>query len=66
MFSKQYASDYPEVEALVNVLKKGFKIEEVAIEMNTRMGGRSSIDWLRSIYYALKVTMIVFLALLRK
>jgi glycosyltransferase involved in cell wall biosynthesis len=66
MFAKQYASDYPEVEALVNVLKKGFKIEEVAIEMKTRMGGRSSIDWLRSIYYALKVTMIVFLALLRK
>jgi hypothetical protein len=66
MFSKQYASDYPEVEALVNVLKKGFKIEEVAIEMKTRMGGRSSIDWLRSIYYAFKVTMIVFLALLRK
>jgi glycosyltransferase involved in cell wall biosynthesis len=66
LFSDQYASDYPEVEGIVFALKKGFDIEEVSIEMRDRVGGRSSIDWLRSIYYALKVTVVVLLALLKK
>jgi hypothetical protein len=66
LFSEQYASDYPEVEGIVFALKKGFEIEEVAIEMKGRIGGRSSIDWLRSIYYALKVTVVMPLTLLRK
>jgi glycosyltransferase involved in cell wall biosynthesis len=66
LFSSQYASDYPEVEGIVFALKRGFEIEEVAIEMKERIGGRSSIDWLRSIYYALKVTVVVILALLKK
>jgi hypothetical protein len=66
LFSEQYASDYPEVEGIVFALKKGFEIEEVAIEMRGRIGGRSSIDWLQSIYYALKVTVVMLLALLKK
>lgn len=66
LFSSQYASDYPEVEGIVLALKRGFEIEEVAVEMKERIGGRSSIDWLRSIYYPLKVTVVVISALLKK
>lgn len=66
LYSRQYASDYPEVEALVTVLRKDFKVKEVPIVMKERQGGKSSIDWLHSIYYAAKVTTITFTALLRK
>ncbi|MBI5118085.1 glycosyltransferase family 2 protein [Candidatus Poribacteria bacterium] len=66
LYSKRYASDYPEVEALLNLLRKGFTVQEVPITMNERKGGRSSIDWFRSIYYAVKVTTIVLLALLKR
>ncbi len=66
LYSKRYASDYPEVEALVTVLRKGFKVKEVPIVMKERQGGKSSIDWLHSVYYAVKVTTITFTALLRR
>ncbi len=65
-YCREYASDYPEVEALVTILKKGFTVKEVPIAMKERQGGRSSIDWAKSIYYALKVTTVSFVSLLRK
>lgn len=66
LYADEYASDYPEVEALVNALGKGFRVVEVPIEMKERQSGRSSIDWLHSIYYALKVSVKVFNSLLRR
>ncbi|RJP64377.1 MAG: glycosyltransferase family 2 protein [Candidatus Abyssobacteria bacterium SURF_17] len=66
LYSSQYASDYPEVEGLVNVLRNGLKVKEVSTVMKERQGGRSSIDWLQSVYYALKVTTVTFVSLLRR
>jgi glycosyltransferase involved in cell wall biosynthesis len=66
LFTNQYASDYPEVEGIVHALENKLRIEETAIEMRPRLKGRSSIDWLRSIYYALKVTMVVLLSLIKE
>lgn len=66
MYSRRYASDYPEVEALVTALRRGYTVAEAPIVMKERQGGRSSIDWLQSIYYALKVTTVVLMSFLRK
>ena len=53
-FSSRYPDDYPEVEALVLLHKKGFSIMEVPVSMAERAGGRSSITPMKSIYYMMK------------
>lgn len=55
-FSKHYPVDYPEVEVLADLAKKGYKIKEVKVEMRQRQGGVSSITPRKSIYYMVKVT----------
>ncbi|MGK7376421.1 glycosyltransferase family 2 protein [Planococcus sp. 1R117A] len=57
-FSKYYPTDYPEVEVLVNLSRKNYKIKEIKVEMNQRQGGKSSITPKKSIYYMFKVTYI--------
>lgn len=61
-FAKDYPVDYPEVEVLVKLARKGYKIRETKVEMNARQGGVSSINARKSIYYMAKVT---FLSLIR-
>ena len=61
IFSKEYAQDYPEPEALVTVAKKGGKIVEVPITMKERQGGISSISPIKSVYYMIKVSLAIFI-----
>jgi len=65
-FSNNYPDDYPEVEALVLLHKKGFSIMETPVEMAPRQGGRSSITPIRSIYYMVKVLLAIFVDLVKK
>ncbi len=65
-FARQYPEDYPEVEALVLVHRKGFRIHEIPVMMRERTGGRSSITPLRSVYYMVKVILAVLVDLLKK
>ena len=60
-FSQNYAQDYPEPEAIVAASLNGFKIQEVAVEMNERMGGISSINAKRSVYYMIKVSLALII-----
>ncbi|NLC67771.1 MAG: glycosyltransferase family 2 protein [Clostridiaceae bacterium] len=55
-FSMKYPPDYPEVDVLVKLHKKGFKILELPVEMQARKAGKSSITPIRSVYYFVKVT----------
>jgi glycosyltransferase involved in cell wall biosynthesis len=55
-FANEYPTDYPEVEVLVQLMKKNYKIKEIKVEMNQRQGGSSSITPLKSIYYMIKVS----------
>lgn len=55
-FAKEYPVDYPEVEVLAKLAKKGFHIQEVKVEMNNRQGGTSSITNVKAFYYMIKVT----------
>lgn len=65
-FSRFYPEDYPEVEALLLLHKRGFKIKEISVDMKERAGGRSSITPLRSLYYMVKVSLAIFIEMLRK
>lgn len=56
IFASDYPNDYPEPETLVNVIKRGYKVKEVAVKMHEREHGKSSITPLKSIYYMVKVS----------
>ncbi|MBI5809797.1 MAG: glycosyltransferase family 2 protein [Deltaproteobacteria bacterium] len=65
-FSRRYPDDYPEVESLVLLHKKGFSIMEVPVEMSERAAGSSSITPIRSVYYMVKVFLAIAVDLLKK
>jgi glycosyltransferase involved in cell wall biosynthesis len=56
LLTAEYASDYPEVDAILHLSRAGCVITEVPVEMRAREAGRSSIAGPRALYYMLKVT----------
>ena len=66
LFARDYPSDYPEVEATVLLLKHRLRLVEVPVRMREREHGSSSITFLRSIYYAIKVTLALLVAMARR
>jgi glycosyltransferase involved in cell wall biosynthesis len=66
LFAEDYPSDYPEVEATLLVLKHRLRLLEVPVQMREREHGTSSITFVRSVYYMLKVTLALLMAMFRK
>jgi glycosyltransferase involved in cell wall biosynthesis len=66
LFAHDYPNDYPEVEATVLVHKHRLRLVEVPVRMRDREHGRSSITLVRSVYYMLKVTLALLVAMVRK
>ena len=66
LFARDYPSDYPEVEATVLLLKHRLRLVEVPVQMREREHGTSSITLVRSVYYALKVTLALLVAMGRR
>jgi glycosyltransferase involved in cell wall biosynthesis len=66
LFAEDYPSDYPEVEATLLVLKHRLRLREVPVRMREREHGTSSITFVRSVYYMLKVTLALLVAMFRK
>lgn len=66
LFSNRYPIDYPEPESIVFLLRNKYKIEEVPVVMNERMGGESSINAFKSVYYMIKVSLAIIIDNLRK
>ncbi len=60
-YTHYYPVDYPEVEVIVHLSKRKYRIKETKVEMNDRQGGVSSITPVKSIYYMIKVTVFSFL-----
>lgn len=65
LFAKEYATDYPEVDSLILARKHGLRLQEVAVEMEARQAGTSSITALKSAYYMIKVTLSVIMRSVR-
>ena len=66
LFAADYPHDYPEVEATVMVIRHKLRLLEVPVLMREREHGSSSITALRSAYYALKVTLALFVGVFRR
>lgn len=66
MYSESYPKDYPEPESVVAIINSGKKVMEYPVVMRKRMEGTSSISPLKSIYYMIKVSLAIFLEMLRK
>jgi glycosyltransferase involved in cell wall biosynthesis len=65
LFADEYPYDYPEVEATVLIFRHRLRLVEVPVTMRQRETGRSSITVLRSLYYMGKVSLALFVGLLR-
>ena len=61
-----YPHDYPEPESVVTLARRGFRLREVPVAMRERQGGRSSITFLRAIYYMSKVLLAIAVGATRR
>lgn len=59
IYAKDYPSDYPEPEAIITAVMHYGRVKEVAVAMREREKGKSSISFIRSIYYMIKVTLAI-------
>jgi glycosyltransferase involved in cell wall biosynthesis len=65
VFSSSFPLEYPEIETLVVLQRKAFRFVEIPCRMRERMGGRSSITAVKSLYYIFHVLMGVFVNVLK-
>lgn len=63
--ARTYPKEYPEAESLVQLKRAGLRVHEVPVTMNPRYGGRSSIRFIDSMYYMVRVLLAVAVDLLR-
>ncbi|MBC8147945.1 MAG: glycosyltransferase family 2 protein [Bacteroidetes bacterium] len=60
-----YPDEYPEPESIILFHKKRLKIKEVAVLMDERQGGESSIRAFNTLYYMVKVSLAIFYTFIR-
>ncbi|MBI5309974.1 MAG: glycosyltransferase family 2 protein [Actinobacteria bacterium] len=65
LFAHDYPHDYPEVEAILMMHRHQLTTAEVPVTMHLRDTGASSITWMHSGYYMVKVMLAVFVGLFR-
>lgn len=61
LFAHYYPQDFPEPEAVVVAERYQMKIIEVPVKMRKRASGQSSIRYLYTLYYMIKVTVAILL-----
>lgn len=64
-FSQHYPVEYPEPESLVDLMKYGWRVKEVPVNMKERTGGESSIGGFKSAKYMIQVCLAVFFTAIR-
>ena len=66
LLAETYPHDYPEVEALITLHRNGMRFDEIPVEMNYRQEGKSSISATAGVYYMLKVSLAVLVAVIKR
>lgn len=61
LFASRYPTEYPEPISTVEVLSKGYKVEEVQVKMKERIGGISSITSWKTVYYMINVILSILI-----
>lgn len=60
------AFDYPEPEEVVLMSRNDFRLLEQFVEMQPRLGGQSTINPMKSVYFMLKVVFAILMVAIRK
>ena len=63
--AENYPVDYPEPEAVILLVRNGFRVKEVQTEMRERRSGSSSITFFNSPYYMTKVMLGMVMTAIR-
>jgi glycosyltransferase involved in cell wall biosynthesis len=66
VFAAYYPSDFPEPEAIVVAGRYRARVQEVPVEMRKRISGNSSIRYMKTLYYMVKVTLAILLDKLKQ
>lgn len=66
LFSKSYPTEYPEPITTTELLRKNFTVKEVAVSMNEREGGESSIKAWKTVYYMINVILTILIIRVRR
>ena len=65
-FANNYPVEYPEPITTTEILKQGYKIEEVPVNMKERLGGKSSIRAWKNFYYMINVCLSILMISIRR
>ena len=63
---KEYPQEYPEPITNLELVKRGYRVEEIAVNMRERQGGVSSIHAWKTVYYMLNVCLCLIVFGLRR
>ena len=58
-FASNYPVEYPEPVSTTEVLRLGYRVEEVPVSMNERENGVSSIKAWKNVYYMINVILSI-------
>ena len=61
-----YPCDYPDADVIIMLHRTGFRIKEVSLSMYKNRTSKSMHSGLKPIYYVLKMTLSIFVTILRK
>ncbi len=65
-FAEDYPHDFPEPEAIMMAKRFNARIVEIPVEMRERKAGSSSIRYLKTFYYMVKVTFAILLSMIKE
>ncbi len=65
-FAIDYPCDFPEPESIVQAANCLTRVIEVPVQMHQRLSGHSSIRYIRTLYYMIKVTFAILLRKIKK
>ena len=65
-FADNYPKEYPEPISDYELIKLGYKIQEIPVRMHERTAGKSSIHSWKSAYYVINVLLSIFIIKLRR
>lgn len=57
LFVVHFQQDYPEPEAIITAIDHGLNVGEIPVVMRSRNYGKSTIDFRRSLYFMIKVSL---------
>ncbi len=66
IFARYYPQDFPEPEAIAVARRYKARVMEVPVQMRKRICGNSSIRYLKTLYYMIKVTLAILLDYLKR